>query len=499
MNDVVFIKGQGGLGRPLAGEDFVSGYIHYTAALPSGFSSNDRIKQVFSIDEAIALGITNTGIGETKATATITISAVGVDGDTVSVNVSTTKGVIQLGSYIKSATDTTPTILAASVVSMINAATQTHGYKAVSAAAVITLTVPIGKGLGGNSFTFANVFTGTITGASSSFTGGVASTIDIIYYHVKEYFAMQPQGNLYIAIYDTADVGVWSAVSDIRNYAQGKIRQLGIYQNTTAYVTTQSTSLQVAANLAASEKMPLEIFYQPDFSAASLSSLSDLRALNAPNVSVLIGQDGLGVGNDIWISTGKTVGMVGAWLGANSLAKVNESVAWVGKFDFSHVEFDTLAFANGIKYRTVSKGLLDNIDTLGYVFLIKHSGSNTGSYSTRPHTNVSVSSDYAFVQNNRTMNKAIRTINDFVIPQLSAPIFFNEDGTITEDSISFFETQTARALEQMQRDSEISKYLVTINPKQNVSTTNKLIIAVKILPVGVADFIQINIGFDISL
>ena len=59
LNDIKFIKGQGGLGRPLAGEDHISGFVQYyaDADLPSGFSPTDRIKQVFSLQEAEQLGL----------------------------------------------------------------------------------------------------------------------------------------------------------------------------------------------------------------------------------------------------------------------------------------------------------------------------------------------------------------------------------------------------------------------------------------------------------
>ena len=31
LNDIIFVKGQGGLGRPLTGEDHISGLLFYTA------------------------------------------------------------------------------------------------------------------------------------------------------------------------------------------------------------------------------------------------------------------------------------------------------------------------------------------------------------------------------------------------------------------------------------------------------------------------------------
>ena len=56
-------RGQGGLGRPLATNDHISGFLmpFVNANLPSGFTTTDRIKIVYSIAEAIALGITEAG------------------------------------------------------------------------------------------------------------------------------------------------------------------------------------------------------------------------------------------------------------------------------------------------------------------------------------------------------------------------------------------------------------------------------------------------------
>ena len=40
----------------------------------------------------------------------------------------------------------------------------------------------------------------------------------------------------------------------------------------------------------------------------------------------------------------------------------------------SNVEFDTLAYANGDVYSAQSAGTIDNINTLGYIALVKQIG-----------------------------------------------------------------------------------------------------------------------------
>ena len=69
QNDITFNRTQGGLDRPLLGEDHLSSLIFYTDGdLPSGFTSSDRIKKIFSLAEAESLGILDDHADETKGT-----------------------------------------------------------------------------------------------------------------------------------------------------------------------------------------------------------------------------------------------------------------------------------------------------------------------------------------------------------------------------------------------------------------------------------------------
>ena len=59
FNNVTFNKGRGGLGRASAGTDYVSGLLFYTGAtLPTGFTSTNRVKTIYSVQDAEGLGIT---------------------------------------------------------------------------------------------------------------------------------------------------------------------------------------------------------------------------------------------------------------------------------------------------------------------------------------------------------------------------------------------------------------------------------------------------------
>jgi hypothetical protein len=97
------------------------------------------------------------------------------------------------------------------------------------------------------------------------------------------------------------------------------------------------------------------------------------------------------------------------------------------------------------------------------------------------------------------MQKAVRQLKSALLPYLNSPIQLNADGTLTQDVISQFKAVCERALDQMRSAQEISQRQINIDGSQNILSTNTLTIGVKIIPVGSAEFIDVNIGFTTTL
>jgi hypothetical protein len=51
----------------------------------------------------------------------------------------------------------------------------------------------------------------------------------------------------------------------------------------------------------------------------------------------------------------------------------------------------------------------------------------------------------------------------------------------------------------MERDGELSGFKIFINPDQDVLSTSKLIVTMKIVPVGVLREITVNLGFALKV
>jgi hypothetical protein len=103
--------------------------------------------------------------------------------------------------------------------------------------------------------------------------------------------------------------------------------------------------------------------------------------------------------------------------------------------------------------------------------------------------------DYSQIENNRTIDKATRGIYSSLLPSLNSPLQLNADGTLSETTTAYLESQAGVNLDQMVRDSELSAYACTINPAQNVLATSKIIVVVQLLINGVARQISVPIGF----
>ncbi len=508
LPSITFNRGMSGLGRPLTGEDHVSGMIFYLADanLPAGFSTSLREKTFFSLTDAEDSGILDTHLNENAATGTIQITATGANGDTLQVLVTEydklnlTK-LVSLGTYTKTSSETTATLVATAVAAVINSGTSIHGYTATSLTDTVTITARPGLGVFLNSGTpLSTVIVGTITRTITQFSGGVASNIDPIHYHISEFFRIQPRGVLHVGIY-TPEVGSYTFlnVPTLFNFCSGKLRQLGVYVTGDTLDAALVTSLDSRMMAQATLMRPASAILTADFVGTSLSSLPTLANNSDYRVSVDIAQDAGGKGYELYKATAKTIGTMGALLGNISLAKVSESIAWVGKFDVSNgTELETVGFGNGVLFRDQSSSLLDTLDSFKYIFLRKYENKN-GTFWTDTETAISSTSDFSQIENVRTVDKAVRGIYANTLDLLNSPLEVNADGTLTEDTISTFEEKTSLQLDDMVRNNEISSYSILIDSAQDVLTTSKITIAVIIVPVGVAREIVFNINLAASI
>ena len=321
-----------------------------------------------------------------------------------------------------------------------------------------------------------------------------------LHYEIETLFLANEKAIVHLGIFpDVAGVVDLTKIIEIQRFAEGKIRQIGVLNIFNEFEVGQIVSLQAACDVLEAEHKPVSVIYSAKVATFTIATLPDLRLQDAKNVSFVLGCDGAGKGSAL--NLGFPVAALGLTVGVISSGKVNENIGWVGRYNVAKNiinEFDVPKLLTGELVKNLAPSALDALNSKGYIFLLKHIGT-AGTYFNDSHTAKIVSSDYAFIENNRTVDKAVRKVRTFLLPDLNAPLYVTTEGFLTEDTIASFRNSALRALEQMERDGEISAKDVIINPAQNVLTSSKLQITIKIVPVGVARNIEVNIGFAVKI
>ncbi|MDR3226052.1 MAG: DUF2586 domain-containing protein [Prevotellaceae bacterium] len=297
----------------------------------------------------------------------------------------------------------------------------------------------------------------------------------VIYNMLKDIFRINPGISLYVGIFAVSTD--FAEVKTMQNFAEGKLRQIAVYNANVDIVATNIVALQGIATELESADTPLSILYYPK--VENIATLPAISATGRKNVSVVIAQNGLGV-----------------VLGIVSLAKVNESIAWVKKFPAG---VENPAFSDGTLLRDVDKAVIETIDTKRYLFLITYPGL-ADSYMNDSHTCDIATSDYAYIELVRTMDKAVRGIRTYLLPELGGNIYIDkETGKLQAYSVKNLELIAGKAIEDMEKAGEISGYSVEINPEQNVLATSTVELVIKQVATGVMRKINVKIGYTEKL
>jgi hypothetical protein len=331
------------------------------------------------------------------------------------------------------------------------------------------------------------------------------------WYHVSEFFRANPKGILYIGIYAiTANAFNGDQIILVQNYAQGKIRQMGVFLIDT-FAVADLTDCDTKADTCAAANKPLSVLLAADFSATTVSALIGgtlPRSLTAQRASVVLSEDLGGVGGALAISEGYSITTLGHTLGTLSAAKVHENIGWIGKFNASDgTECETVGFATGEAVSVQTEATLTSLTNGGFIFLRNVVGKSGSFYNDAP-TAVVATSDYAYIENQRTIDKAIRGVYASVLDLVNSPLYVDADtGKLSESTIAVFRNTALVPLESMAANGEISAKAdgelpdttVTIDPDQNVLSTSTITMTIRLVPVGVARTIAINIGFSVNV
>ena len=321
--------------------------------------------------------------------------------------------------------------------------------------------------------------------------------VKVLHYQLSEIFRVNPGISLYVGIF-TKPAGsyTFAEIKTVQNFAGGRIRQLAIWCGDKEFSKDDITAIQGMADALDTQNAPLSALYAPK--VADVRSMAiDAAGANQCRVSVVIAQAGSGTGAELFADASNTeaknsVSAVGIVLGLLSAAAVHQSIGWVKNFPTG---VSVPAFGDGTLYRDIDKALVEQLDKARYLFFVTHVGQ-AGSYVNDSHTMDAETSDYAMIESVRTMDKAVRGIRTYLVPELGGNVYIDaETGKMQAYSVSHLETTANKALEDMEKAGELSGYKVEIDPDQDVLSTGEVEVVIRQVAVGVMRKIKVKIGF----
>jgi hypothetical protein len=346
----------------------------------------------------------------------------------------------------------------------------------------------------------------------------------LVFHHIKEFFRICPDGKLFLMLISQATSLTTACLKTTTNgvakllrdpLVSGKIRQVAVALNpASGYTPTIASGLDndvlqvntgvysgAAVNLQAliaeeeTLKRPVIGVLEGRSFTGVTANLLDARVAVCPQVAITLGAD-----KDVSARNALQNGYanVGAMLGMIARRQVNQNIGWVADSnlqDASTGDYVKPGMAGNTLLSSYSETDLTALQTKGFITLKTYTGY-PGCFFADSDTAIVTSNDYATIENNRVIQKAIRLVYARLVPFINSTIQVDAStGKIAPAVCKFFEQEAAQALSPMQTAQELSGLDTYVNPDQDVLSTSEITVNIEIVPTGVARKIIVPIGF----
>lgn len=320
------------------------------------------------------------------------------------------------------------------------------------------------------------------------------------YKHVKEFYDEAPKGTpLYImlvsqavSLTDMCDKTEADYAVKLLNEAQGEIRILIVTRSPAALYTPTTTAgidadvitALVTANTLAEEYRdrytPVAIILPGMYYQENTTTLSDLTAQTRPYVQVLVGDTTAGDNAAVGLLGGRYASIpVQRNPGRVKSGPLNILDAYLGDSTLETSGFDNEA-----------------IHDKGYITLRSYFGK-AGYYFSDDPTATGPTDDYSSFARVRVVFKALRISYVTFVEEILDEIRVDVDGRIEPSQAKYFQSIIDNAINtNMTALQEVSSFRSLVDPNQNVLSTGRIEIELRITPVGYAKEIAVTLGFE---
>lgn len=358
-------------------------------------------------------------------------------------------------------------------------------------------------------YEFYQIEDAEVNGLNESFD---ANTETLVYYHLQEFFRLAPEGMLYFIPVESG-MSLADMPEIINPILRGlpEVKIVGI-AGTSEKISEMPNLVNViqegVVNTMFAEHRYIDALLIEGNGAnetfATVGEFPNLREQNGPQVSVIIGQDPSIAESD---NAYAGYAAVGSALGMLAVRKVNENLGSVNIQNkpatkrsqenyplTSTTRWATAALSTGKGINELSYTDYQTLADKGYILAGAYNGY-AGIYFNGSATCVDLSSDYAYIENNRVWNKAARIIRQTLLAEVKGLVKKDAStGFIKSTTISRWTGLLNAGVEQMMIDDEISGFEVYINPKQYLNNDEPLKVKVRIVKDDIVHEFDVDLG-----
>lgn len=323
----------------------------------------------------------------------------------------------------------------------------------------------------------------------------VSGTDALTYEMIREFFDEAGDG-AYLWILNAKPTTSAAGITSLQTLSGGACRAIAV-----ATPLGSSGTVTAIQGLEAAVEDLEEDLYAPVLVVAgikaptTLGSAVDITLAESSHVAVVCGNELTGVtATDALLDDAAAVGLL---LGRIAKTSVQTSVARVSD---GAMKASTMAFGTDAVTLSSSSAL----STKGYIVPRTWTGK-AGFFWSSDCTATGATDDYGLIPRRRTIDKAFRITYQTLVEQVGMQIPVTSDGTIPTTTAKSIEAAVETALERGMAnagnlgadpdDDTDNGIKVYVDPSQNVVSTNKIVVDVKVKPYGYAYYLEANLSF----